>query len=54
MANPAFMEGVHAFKKGKALSDNPYKQGLDLDSPDYSADLWAAGFVFEQEMQCEP
>ena len=52
MANPAFMEGVHAAKKGESIKDNPYRDGLRYDGPADSANLWDLGFTFQMEKIC--
>lgn len=48
MANTAFMEGIHAAKKGKKVLDNPYHWLNNKPN----ADLWEVGFIFELERQC--
>ena len=52
MANPAFMEGVHAAKKNKKVTDNPYRWGILIDAD--KADLWELGFLFQLEVMCGP
>jgi hypothetical protein len=52
MANPAFMEGIHAAKKGKGIHDNPYRDGLLLPGGQDSADLWDLGLAFGLEQLC--
>jgi hypothetical protein len=52
MANPAFMEGVRAAKKGKSIKDNPYRDGLRYDGSADSANLWDLGFTFQMEKIC--
>ena len=52
MANPAFMEGIHAAKKGKSIKDNPYRDGLKFDGSPDSAHLWDLGLAFQLEVMC--
>jgi hypothetical protein len=49
MANPAFMEGIHAAKKGKSIKDNPYRDGFWYVKDEVSANLWDLGFTFQME-----
>lgn len=52
MANPAFMEGIDAAKKGKSIKDNPYRDGLKFQGSPNSANLWDLGFTFQMEIIC--
>ena len=53
MANPAFMEGIHAAKKGKSIEDNPYRDmAMFVVYNRNSAKLWEAGFIFQMERIC--
>lgn len=48
----AFMEGVHAGRKGKSVKDTPYAdEKMLLLSDPFAARLWAEGLVFGLE-QC--
>lgn len=52
-ANPAFMEGIHAAKKGKTIQDNPYKDtAMFVVHDENSANLWDLGFLFQLEVMC--
>lgn len=51
MANPAFMEGIHAAKKGKSIKDNPYRDGF-VFIDQHKAGLWDIGFHFGIEQVC--
>jgi len=53
MANPAFMQGVHAAKNGKTIHDNPYKDmAMFVIYDKVSADLWDLGLAFGLEQLC--
>ena len=54
MANAAFMEGIHAAKKGKTVQDNPYKDmAMFVVYDKNSADLWDLGFLFQLEVMSD-
>lgn len=47
----AFMEGAHSAKKGKKVTDNPYRFTPISDT--YKADLWEQGFLHQLEQDAK-